>query len=84
MRTNYIEYHLRLQQERPEQGKLFAEEYPELLSPAYQAFQDEEHLCGVEDQPELHVNEAAHATSVAQTIFNVVCLPSTWHTQDKS
>ena len=72
MRTNYIEYHLRLQQDQPEQGKLFAEEYPDLLSPVQQASQDEEFLCGVEDQPRAQINEAAHATSVAQTIFNVV------------
>lgn len=74
MRTDYIDYHLRLQQERPEQGKLFSEEYPpEQLSPVQQPSQDEDFLCGVEDQPAAQTNDAVHATSVAQTIFNVVC-----------
>ena len=81
MRTDYIEYHLRLQKERPKQGKLFSEKYPEpsipadILEPAelpielsYSSFGSEHDLGQVADS-------SSHATNVAQTIFNVVrCL----------
>lgn len=81
MRTNYIEYHLRLQEHRPKQGKLFSEEYPEPSVPAgnlestepsiehsYSSFGSEHDLAQA-------AVSSSHTTSVAQTIFNVVrCL----------
>lgn len=75
MRTNYIEYHLRLQNQRPKQGKLFAEEYPEPSTPP--ALQEpsepsEEYSFGSSQDGDLPSTSGTQATTVAQTIFNVV------------
>jgi len=77
MRTNYIEYHLRLQNQRPKQGKLFAEEYPEPSTPP--ALQEpsepsEEYSFGSSQDEDLPSTSGTQATTVAQTIFNVVGL----------
>ena len=77
MRTNYIEYHLRLQNQRPKQGKLFAEEYPEPSTPP--ALQEpsepsEEYSFGSSQDEDLSSTSGTQATTVAQTIFNVVGL----------
>ena len=77
MRTNYIEYHLRLQDQRPKQGKLFAEEYPEPSTPP--ALQEpsepsEEYSFGSSQDDELPTTSGTQATTVVQTIFNVVGL----------
>ena len=78
MRTNYIEYHLRLQKERPKQGKLFSDEYPEPPAPpsmpalseplAEESFSS----FGSDDDSAVASISGSHATSVAQSIFNVV------------
>ena len=75
MRTNYIDYHLRLQEQRPRPGKLFAEEYPE---PAPQASlpdspePSEAYTFGSEHDEDIASTSGTSETSVAQTIFNVV------------
>ena len=75
MRTNYIEYHLRLQNQRPKAGKLFAEEYPEPNTP--ESLLDspepsETYSFGSEHDEEVASTSGTQATSVAQTVFNVV------------
>ncbi|DBB09681.1 hypothetical protein WJX82_002703 [Trebouxia sp. C0006] len=77
MRTNYIEYHLRLQNQRPKQGKLFAEEYPEPSTPP--ALQEpsepsEEYSFGSSQDGDLPSTSGTQATTVAQTMFNVANL----------
>ena len=81
MRTNYIEYHLRLHEHRPKQGKLFSEEYPEpsipagTLEPAEPSMEHSYSSFGSEDDSPQAAISSSHTTSVAQTIFNVVrCL----------
>ncbi|KAL3157898.1 hypothetical protein ABBQ32_012307 [Trebouxia sp. C0010 RCD-2024] len=77
MRKNYIEYHLRLQENRPQQGKLFSKEYPEpstppgLVAPADPSAEDSYSSFGSEHESAL-ASATTHTTSVAQTIFNVV------------
>ena len=81
MRTNYIEYHLRLQEHRPKQGKLFCEEYPEpstppgLLEPAEPSAEHSYSSFGSEHDSEPASASNIHTTSVAQSIFNVVRCP---------
>ena len=75
MRTNYIEYHLRLQQQRPKQGKLFAEEYPEPSLPQPVAEPSEpsaEYSFGSSQEIEVASTTSTQTTTVAQTVFNVV------------
>ncbi len=75
MRKNYIEYHLRLQEQRPKQGKLFAEEYPEPVTPPTlpePPEPSEEYSFGSDQDADVASTSGTQATSVAQTIFNVV------------
>ena len=81
MRTNYIEYHLRLQEHRPKQGKLFSEEYPEpstppgTLGPPEPSAEHSFSSFGSEPDSSQAAVSSSHTTSVAQTVFNVVrCL----------
>ena len=77
MRTNYIEYHLRLQEERPKQGKLFSEEYPEppplsAPEPSEPIAEDSYSSFGSDLESAAASTSGLHATSIIQTIFNVV------------
>ena len=81
MRTNYIEYHLRLQEHRPKRGKLFSEEYPEpstppgALGPPEPSAEQSFSSFGSEQDSAQAAVSTSHTTSVAQTVFNVVrCL----------
>lgn len=79
MRTNYIEYHLRLQEHRPKQG--LSEEYPEpstppgILGPPEPSTEHSFSSFGSEHDSAQAAVSTSHTTSVAQTVFNVVrCL----------
>lgn len=75
MRTNYIEYHLRLQEQRPKQGKLFAQEYPEpsLPQPVVEPSEPSaEYSFGSSQEIEVASTASTQTTTVAQTVFNVV------------
>ena len=70
MRTNFIDYHQRLQQKFLQQGKPLAEETSDgLMTPLQHPAQE---LCGVDEQTETDKAAPLHATSVTQTVFNVV------------